>query len=33
MISGGRAFKAEDATHAKALRQKQAWLIPGTLRR
>lgn len=25
--------KAEDATQAKALRQKQAWPIPGALRR
>ena len=33
MISGGRASKAEDATQAKALRQKQAWPIPGALRR
>lgn len=33
VISGRRAFKAEDATHAKALRQKQAWHVPGTVRR
>lgn len=33
VISGRRAFKAEDATRAKALRQKQAWHVPGTVRR
>ena len=33
MTSVGRAFKAEDATHAQALRQGQAWHMPGALRR
>ena len=33
VISEGRAFKAEVATHAKGLRQKQAWHVPGTVRR
>ena len=31
--SGGRAFKAEDAAHAQALRQERAWHTPGALRR